>query len=117
MGYRIAGGLIFAMGAIGIVVPVWPTTIFWILAALAFTRSWPSMRDRIYAWPGIGETIEEFTERGRLSRKGKKHAVLGMLAGLAISIAVKPTLGVAALAGALVAIGIAYVITRPETEP
>lgn len=115
MGYRIVGGLLFVMGAIGLVLPVWPTTIFWILAALAFARSWPAMRDRIYAWPRVGSVVEEFAERGTLSRKGKQHAVFGMLIGLAIAVLVKPSLAVAA--GALVAAGIAYVLTRPETRP
>lgn len=117
MGYRIAGGVLFAMGAIGLVLPVWPTTIFWILAALAFARSWPAMRDRIYAWPGVGPTVEDFAEHGTLSRKGKQHAVLGMLAGLVIALLVSPSLTVAALAGVLVATGIAYVLSRPETRP
>ena len=73
--WRAAGGVMFALGAIGLVLPVWPTTIFWILAALAFARSWPRMRDRLYAWPRLGPTIAAFAEHGVMSRSAKRHGV------------------------------------------
>ena len=74
------------------------------------------MRDRLYAWPRLGPTIADFAEDGVMSRSAKRHAVLGMLFGLALAILVRPTLTVAAAAGGLVAVGILYVISRPESR-
>ena len=41
------GYLFFAMGLIGAVLPVLPSTVFWILAAICFARSSPRMYQRI----------------------------------------------------------------------
>lgn len=81
---RLLGGLFFALGAIGLVLPVWPTTIFWILAAICFARSSPATRDWIYARPGIGGIIEDFVEYGRVSRKAKIGALTGMALAAAL---------------------------------
>ena len=112
---RLLGFLFLALGAIGIFLPVWPTTIFWIVAALCFTRSSPAMRDWIYARPGLGPPIQSFIERGTLSRKSKSGAVFGM--GLAGSISAAVLWGRwawLAVALALIASGMAYVMTRPS---
>lgn len=111
---RVLGTVLFVIGAIGLVLPVWPTTIFWILAALTFAHSWPGMRNRIFAWPRIGPVVQDFVEHGVLSRRGKQHAVLGMLLGVLIAALTRPSFGVLLLAVALVASGIAYVMTRPS---
>ena len=49
-----------------------------------------------------------------LSRRGKQHAVLGMLLGLLIVALTQPSTGVLLLTLALIACGIAYVLTRPS---
>ena len=113
---RILGGLVLAIGASGRFVPVWPTTIFWILAALCFARSSPAARDWIYARPGIGPTIQTFIESGGLSNKSKIAALGGMAlaAGLiAFLLWAKPNL----MAAGLVLLGLAatYVATRPSS--
>lgn len=83
---RILGGALVAIGAIGLFIPLWPTTIFWILAAICFTRSSPAARDWLYARPGVGPQIEAFVERGVISRPGKLAAITGIvIAGLIAS--------------------------------
>lgn len=76
--FHIFGGLFLVIGAIGLFLPVWPTTIFWILAAVCFARSSPEARDWIYGRPGIGPQIEDFVERGTISNAGKVAAVTGI---------------------------------------
>ena len=76
---RLIGGVLVALGAIGLFLPVWPTTIFWILAAICFTRSSPTARDWLYARPGIGPQVEAFVERGVISRPGKLAAITGIV--------------------------------------
>ena len=65
--WRILGLISFAFGAIGLFLPIWPTTVFWIVAALAFARSNPAWAEWIYARPKIGPPIRTFVETGALS--------------------------------------------------
>lgn len=85
MFWLLIGGISFVLGAIGVPLPGWPTTIFWIIAAFCFANSRPAWRDWIYARPGIGPIIENFNERGVLSRASKTGAIIGMLGGGAVA--------------------------------
>ena len=81
--WRILGAIAFAFGAIGLFIPIWPTTVFWIVAALAFARSNPVWAEWIYNRPKIGPAIRTFVETGAMSRAGKVAAWTGMaLAGV-----------------------------------
>jgi len=75
------GWLFFAAGSVGIVVPLLPTTIFWILAAGCWVRSSPQLAERLYAHPRFGQAVRAFLERGEVSRTGKLAAAGGMAAG------------------------------------
>ena len=112
---RLLGGLFVALGAIGLFLPIWPTTIFWILAALCFARSSPEARDWIYARPGIGPQIEAFIERGTLNRASKVAAIIGMsLAGAMSTYALRNHLLWLALLLVILLGASLYVITRPR---
>ncbi len=113
--FRLLGGLFVALGAIGLFLPIWPTTIFWIIAAICFARSSPEARDWIYTRPGIGPQIEGFVERGTLSRSGKTAATIGITIAMTISSIVLhgQILWLAILAGVLICVVI-YIVTRPE---
>lgn len=111
--WLIVGGTSFALGVIGIPLPGWPTTIFWIIAAYCFANSRPEWRDWIYARPGIGPVVEDFNENGVLSKKGKFGALLGMTLGGGIaSFFLWQQWVWLALAWAVIAFGAVFVITR-----
>ena len=112
--WRILGFIFLAIGGIGIVLPVMPTTIFWILAALCFARSDPKIRDWIYARPGIGAQVELFAEHGKMTRAGKRGALFGM--ALAAGIMVWALWGrwlALGIGGIILLIGVWVVTTRP----
>ncbi|WP_018146583.1 YbaN family protein [Henriciella marina] len=112
---RVLGFLLLGLGGIGIFLPVWPTTIFWIGAAICFARSSPVMRDWIYGRPGFGPPIRNFIEEGTLSRKSKSGALVGMGLASGISTAVLWERWTwLAVALALIICGMAYVMTRPS---
>lgn len=114
---RLLGFLFLALGAIGIFLPVWPTTIFWIVAALCFARSSPAMRDWIYARPRFGPPIQQFIERGTLSNASKGGALFGMtLAGAISTFILWGHWSWMALAIGLLICGAVYVLSRP-TDP
>ncbi|GAB5458385.1 MAG: YbaN family protein [Henriciella sp.] len=114
---RIFGGLFVVIGAIGLFLPLWPTTIFWILAAMCFARSSPAAQAWIYKQPVIGPQVEAFVEHGTLSRASKIAALIGMAIAAAIctvTFYTRPYWLAAAIA--LILIGAAIVVTRPETK-
>lgn len=107
----------FAVGLLGVVLPLLPTVIFWIFAAACFAKGCPAMARKIYAWPGAGPAVETFLSHGVIARKGKVGALVGM--GLAALVVAFTPLSAAAtwitLGG--IAMGALYVTTRPEAPP
>lgn len=85
-GLFVLGGLSFATGALGLVIPLLPTTVFWIIAAWAWSRSCPRLLRRLYDLPGAGAHVRRWMEDGTLSRRGKFFAVGGLAFGLAMAI-------------------------------
>ena len=76
-----AGWLLFAVGVVGIVLPLLPTTIFWIGAVWFWSRSSPHLTERILSHPRFGRPVLMFIERGEVSRQGKLTASAGMALG------------------------------------
>lgn len=113
--WRILGVVAFAFGAIGLFLPIWPTTVFWVVAALAFARSNPAWAEWIYARPKIGPAIKTFIETGAISRAGKLAAFGGMgLAAVTMSVLLwrRPVpLGIGL---AILGLGALFVVTRPR---
>ncbi len=83
--WLLAGGwLLFALGLIGILLPVMPTTVFWIGAVWCWSRSAPHLTRRVLAHPRFGEPVQLFLERGEMTRQGKRFALAGMALGYAL---------------------------------
>lgn len=64
----VAGFILLAIGAIGVVVPVLPTTPFVIAAAGCFAAT-PSLHRRVMAIPFVSEYIRNYERGGGLSRR------------------------------------------------
>ncbi|MDE8653082.1 YbaN family protein [Novosphingobium album (ex Liu et al. 2023)] len=77
-----AGILAFALGTIGIFLPVMPTVVFYLIAAWCFSRSHPEWADRLHAHPRYGPHLVAWRDRRAISRKGKVSAVLAMSASV-----------------------------------
>ena len=105
----------FGIGAVGLVLPLWPTTIFWIAAVFCLAESHPKLRDWIYTRPGVGPIVRDFVERGEISRQSKFAAIGGMLFACALSgwFIRGSVLGLSLLI-ITIAIGIVFVATRRE---
>ncbi len=111
--WLLGGWFFFAIGFIGMFLPVLPTTGFWILAAIAFERSHPKFAKRIRNWPHVGRGVSDYIDHGVISRRGKAAALTGMV--FAAALIVLFTTGVAfwfGLGGLL--IGALYVASRPS---
>lgn len=89
-GRRIAlvviGTVALALGVIGIVVPVLPTTPFLLLAAACYARS----SERLHRWlmnnRYLGEPIRDYRDRRAVKLHVKLYALVVLWAGIALSI-------------------------------
>ncbi|CAI8300687.1 MAG: Inner membrane protein YbaN [Hyphomonas sp. TMED17] len=115
---RAAGSFCLLLGGIGLFIPLWPTTIFWILAAILFARSHPPSRDWIYRQRGVGPQIKTFIETGTLNRTGKMAALSGVVIGGALSSwLIWPRMMVVAAMLVILALVAAYIGSRPNSRP
>ena len=112
--WRSVGSFLFLLGLMGLIIPLFPTTVFWILAALALQRSDPAFAERIRAWPQIGPEVANFLDFGVVSPLGKFAALSAMAASGTLSafflddaFALGATLGVLGLVSL-------YIATRPS---
>lgn len=110
---RAAGAGLFAVGLIGVFVPVLPTAPLWILALIVLGKSDPALSARIRAWPGVGAVVADFVDHGVLAPRAKTGALLGVSLSAAIVIALLPAGFALYAALGLMAVGAGYVATRP----
>jgi uncharacterized membrane protein YbaN (DUF454 family) len=91
--WRIAGAISLALGAIGIFVPVLPTTPFVLLASFCFARGSPALHRWLFANQAFGPMLREWDEHRSIPYRTKIAAIAMMSTSLAASIAfaVDPT--------------------------
>ena len=104
-----AGWLAVALGAIGIVVPGLPTTIFMIIGAACFARSSPRFERWLLDLPGVGPQVRAYREGRGMPRRAKIAAIAMMLTAVTISVLVIEPIAVRALVLAVAAIGVWFV--------
>lgn len=115
IGYLIAGFFFVALGIIGAILPLMPTTIFLILAAGCFGRSSPKLEAWLLNHPRLGPSVKAWRANGAIPRKAKIAACVGMAGGMAVFLlAARPKLWLGLLVGAIMAGCAAFVVSRPE---
>ena len=111
--YFAAGLFFFALGAVGIALPLLPTVPFWLLAAFFFARSNKAWEERLLNHPHFGPQIRDWRERGAITRRAKVMAIGSIAAGVGFTWA---TIGFpwAWISVGVLAIFGPWIATRPE---
>jgi uncharacterized membrane protein YbaN (DUF454 family) len=111
------GWVAVGIGAVGVVVPVLPTTVFFIVAASCFARSSPRFERWVLGLPRIGPMVRDHRAGLGMSRRAKGWAIgtMVVVATLSITLAIEQP-AVAAVIAAAVAVGILYVAFRVPTR-
>ena len=116
--YLAFGWLCVALGAIGAVLPVMPTTIFLIAALWAFARGSKRYHDWLYSHPRFGPPLRRWTQHRVISPRAKLLACAMMSLSFAyLALATEtPVWAQAAVAGCLVSVA-AYLLSKPSRVP
>lgn len=108
-------GLVFvALGFIGALLPLMPTTIFLILAAGCFARSSPRLEAWLLDHPRFGPTLVAWRRDGAIPTRAKWFACSGIALGYALFLwSARPGLMVALIVGAAMAACALFIVSRP----
>lgn len=112
--WLVAGLLFVAIGAIGVVLPLLPTTPFLLLAGWCFAKSSPRLHDWLMSHQTFGPLIRNWELYGSIDRRSKLIAMVVIVLTPLVTIAI----GVSgwALASQIVVLAAAatFVLTRPN---
>ena len=112
----IVGVLAVALGGVGVIVPGLPTTVFFIIAAWAFSKSSPRLEAWVLGLPRIGPMVHDHRNGLGMPRRAKflATAMIVLFAGASAWLVDSSVLRSAILATG--AIGIAYITLRVPSK-
>ena len=113
-----AGGIgSVSLGGIGIVVPGFPTTVFFIVAAWCFSHSSPRFERWVLDLPKIGPMVRDHRAGLGMPRKAKVIALSMMWTAITLSsITLRGTPLIVVAVVALGLVGTAYILWRVPTR-
>lgn len=114
----VIGGLVcVAVGAIGVIVPGLPSTVFFIMAAAAFSRSSERMERWVLGLPGVGKLVADY--RAGLGMPWRAKVIAGTMIVVAVGISSGLFLGSWTWRGVVIGLGVvglAYIFGRVPTS-
>ena len=114
-GWFILGWAMVALGFIGLLLPVMPTTIFLILAAGCFSHSSPRFEAWLLDHRWFGASIRRWRERGAIPRNAKILAIGSMAGGYVVMLlTVQPVWWADLIVACVLLASATYVASRPD---
>lgn len=114
--YLVLGWLAVAVGAIGVVLPVLPTTPLMILAAFLFTKGSPRARSWLIDHAHFGPHIQNWEGQRAIAPRAKRLAVITMAVVFAISLMLGLKWWVLLIQGACMGPAAIFILTRPAPQ-
>ena len=111
--WTILGFLALALGAIGVVLPVLPTTPFVILAAFAFAKGSPRLAAYLENHAIFGPILQDWRTHGAIATRFKVLALAMMLAALAGSAFYGVNTTVLVIQALCISAAAAFILSRP----
>ena len=113
----VLGLVSLVLGAIGIFVPLLPTTPLVLLAAFAFANSSETLHQWLLDHNVFGPLIDNWHRHRAISRGAKAMAALSMIAILVISWLMGVATPVIAIQAVVLGCAAAFILTRPSLPP
>lgn len=114
--YFLLAWLFFSVGAIGVVLPVLPTTPFMILALWAFTKSSKRFHDWLYHHPLFGPFLQKWQEHHVIPLPAKILSVSMMSASFAYLVFFRQlNTYLLLLVAVLMLFGMWFILTKPSS--
>lgn len=117
LAWLFAGFFALAIGAIGALLPILPTTPFVILAAFCFGKSAPSFQRKLEQSHAFGPVIVDWRANGAITKRYKIVSVAMMAGVIALSIVTGFSTIVIAIQMVLVVAASSFILTRPNGRP
>lgn len=108
------GALALGLGAIGIVLPILPTTPFLLIAAFAFGRGSPRVEAWLLGHRIFGPPILDWRQHGAIRPRVKAISVATMVGVLVLGVALGLSPGLLALQAVCLAGAATFILTRPD---
>lgn len=109
-----AGVMAVAIAALGVVLPLLPTTPFLLVAAFAFARSSERMTDWLHDHRIFGPLIGNWRRDGSIGRGAKWAAVAVMIAALFLTLWLDAPAWVVVCQIVVLSVAAIFVLTRPS---
>lgn len=110
------GMVCVGLGMLGAVIPMMPSTVFFIVALWAFKRSSPKLESWLLHHKLVGPVLRDWTRNGSIARPTKYFAIAAVLLCICFSIVLTQKLWLEIVLG-ITAVGVsAYIWFRPEAE-
>ena len=107
------GFISLALGGLGVLLPLLPTTPFVLVAAVAFAKS----SNRLHRWlldhNMFGPLIENWRRDGAISRSAKIVSILSMVAILVVSVLLAMPTHVIVIQAVVLGVCAVFILTRP----
>ena len=108
------GLAVLALGIIGIVLPLLPTVPFLLLAAFFFARSSETLHTWLLDHPKLGPPIQDWNERGSISKRAKTYATMSIAAALFLSVYLALNPLILAIQAVCLGCVLLFIWTRPN---
>ena len=113
---KLLGFLCIALGVLGILLPVLPTTPFLILAAVCFSYSSEKFFNKIISHPKFGASVKNYLDGKGIPRRAKKIAVAVLWLSIGLSTWIVKPIGLKIFLPALAIYVTWFILREPDSD-